>query len=1044
MREARPPVGRRLGMAGAFKVTISTIRGRLLASTLYAGAAVFGLTIPAALPGLAVAQDYTSGNLSGRVETADGAPVAGATVTVRSGQGVSRQATTDANGRYQINALPVGPYSANVSGSAGELSNQAVSVQPGGSSFNFTLGGGAVDELVVTGTRRTQDFARTDIGQVIDVQELAQQVPVGRSIANVALLAPGVSRPDATIAASSRRNQSTLVVGGTSAAESVYYINGLNVTDLRNLLGYADLPFDAIQSIDVKTGGYQAEFGRATGGVVNIITRSGSNEWRGGATVTYSPKTLSTNAPDAYASGGAGVSGARVYNNAASLETLDTSVYLSGPILKDRLFFFGLYNVRRTEEYYGVSSQGFDGESLYQGTQNYEKSDSPRWLAKFDLNITDTQRLEATLFSDASKINRRFFDFDARRGIIGEGLGYTEKAGGFNQIYKYTGAFTDWFTLSALYGQVKSDQQDEGDLVDTPRVRDRRTTTNIFLTAANAAGSLQPVGEDVRKTYRVDADIYANFFGRHHFRVGYDREDLKSTDVHLYNGGFYMDVFFRTVPGTDLPPQAYAQTTFFGSGGEYDASQTAAYIQDSWDITDTLTIQAGVRLDQYNYKNRAGESYIKLDDQIAPRLGFTWDPRGEGRDKVYGSFGRYYLPIATNTSIRAVSGEDFHVEYRAVTVNPDGSLARDANGVPIVGERLREDAIFARAIAPDPREIVNADIDPMYEEEFILGYEHQFAGGMFDGWRAGLRYVHRNLASTIEDTDLGHGGVLDRYCARTNDAGCAVVDGLTANDRFSGHYVMFNPGKSVRLMLDLLNGPGGPNLQEVTFTEADLAMSKVKRKYDALEFTFERPFDGRWALQGSYVWAKSKGNYEGAVKSDIGQTDASITQDYDAHFLADGGYGYLPNDHRHTFKLYGFVQATERLRVGASFYAQSGRPYGCIGYHPDDPTPGNTPSAWYCVRNGQPTLTPRGSEGRTDWVTNTDLNVTWDVVQARDGFGAVSAAVDVFNLFNEKAVTRIVEQGETGGAPGVVIPTYGMPRSYQTPRSVRFTLRYAF
>ncbi len=1028
----------------------STIRGRLLASTLYAGAAALALAGPTLAPTVATAQDYTSGNLSGRVETADGAPVAGAQVTVRSGQGVSRQATTDANGRYQINALPVGPYAAEVSAPAGSLPNQRISVQPGGSSFNFTLaGGGTVDELVVTGARQTQDFARTDIGQVIDVQELAQQVPIGRSIANVALLTPGVSRPDATIAAGSRRNQSTLVVGGTSAAESVYYINGLNVTDQRNLLGYADLPFDAIQSIDVKTGGYQAEFGRATGGVVNIVTRSGSNEWHGGATVAYTPKTLATNVPNAYSAGGAGVSGSRIYNDAASYEFLDSSVYLSGPILKDRLFFFGLYNHRKTEEYFGVSSLGLTGENFYRGTQQYTKSDSPRWLAKFDLNITDRQRLEATLFSDEAENEQRFFDFDARRGVTGEGLGYKEKAGGFNQIYKYTGAFTDWFTLSALYGEVKSDQQDAGELVGVPRIRDRRTTTTVFLTPANVAASLQPTGLDTRKTYRVDADFYADFFGSHHVRVGYDREDLVSTDVHGYNGGFLMDIWDRVIPNTTLPRAVYAQTTYFGSGGEFDAEQSAAYIQDSWDVTDTLTIQAGLRLDTYNYKNRDGESYIKLDNQFAPRLGFTWDPRGEGRDKVYGSFGRYYLPIATNTSIRAVSGEDFRITYRRVSVNPDGSLVRDANGVPVLGERLQPDAILSSAVPPNPRSIVSQNIKPMFEEEFILGYEHEFDGGVFDGWRAGVRYVNRNLASTIEDTDLGHGHVLDRYCARTNDAGCALTqdaDGndLTANDRFQAHYVLFNPGKEMRVMLDLLGGPAGTNLREITFTEDDLRLPKAKRKYDAFEFIFERPFDGRWALQGSYVWAKSKGNYEGAVKSDVGQTDTSITQDFDAYFLPEGGYGYLPNDHRHTFKLYGFVQATERLRVGANFYAQSGRPYGCIGYHPADDNPGNTPSAWYCRIDGVRTAVPRGSAGRTGWVTNTDLNVTWDVVQEREGFGSVSAAVDVFNLFDEKNVTRVVEQGETGGAPGLVNQAYGRPRSYQTPRSVRFTLRYAF
>ncbi|MCR5878711.1 TonB-dependent siderophore receptor [Phenylobacterium sp. J367] len=840
------------------------------------------------------------------------------------------------------------------------------------------------------------------------------------------------------------------MVGGTSAAESVYYINGLNVTDLRNLLGYADLPFDAIQSIDIKTGGYQAEFGRATGGVVNMVTRSGSNEWHGGVTLTYSPDSLRNKMHDAHSPGGSAVSGALVYNQLAKLDTREASIYASGPILKDRLFFFGLYNARSTEEELAMTSQGVTGNNLYTGVQTHSKSDSPRWLAKFDLNITDRQRLEATLFSDKSETEQRFFNRDVRTGITGEGLGYVENAGGFNQIYKYTGAFTDWFTLSALYGDQRSDQQDEGDLVDIPRARDLRSGTTVFLTRANTAGSLQPVGEDTRKTYRVDADFYANLFGRHHVRIGFDREDLNSTDLHLYNGGYYVDVVHGSPDGV-MAERDYASKVVFGSGGEYDAEQTAMYVQDSWDVTDTLTVQAGLRLDKYDYKNRDGDSYIKLDNQLAPRLGFTWDPSGEGRDKVYGSFGRYYLPIATNTSIRAVSGEDYHQEFRALTFNADGTLRRDANGVPILGDRIIPDAIFARPVAPNPGEVTATNIKPMFEDEFILGYEHQFEGSMFDGWRGGVRYVNRNLKSTIEDTDLGRGGVIDRYCARTNAAGCNVItydaDGnaYTANDRFTGAYILLNPGSEAKMMLDLAAGPGGANLQAVNLSEEDLRLEKAKRKYQALEFTFERPFDGTWALQGSYVLAKSKGNYEGAVKSDVGQTDTSITQDFDAWFQQEGSYGYLPNDHRHTFKLFGFYQVTEQLRVGANFYAQSGRPYGCMAYHPQDASPGATPSAWYCLQqNGTRVLTPRGSLGRTEWVTNTDLNISYDILRPENDYGAVTAAIDVFNLFNERAVTRVVEQSETTNRVGRWVPTVGKNRSYQAPRSVRFSLRYAF
>ena len=141
----------------------------------------------------------------------------------------------------------------------------------------------------------------------------------------------------------------------------------------------------------------------------------------------------------------------------------------------------------------------------------------------------------------------------------------------------------------------------------------------------------------------------------------------------------------------------------------------------------------------------------------------------------------------------------FHRASRRVTVNPDGSLVRGPNGVPTLGERLRPDQVLALPISPDPREIVDAGIDPMFEQEIVLGYEHQFDGGPFDGWRAGVRYVNRDLKSTIEDTDLGRGGVIDRFCARTHQAGCNVVgaDGSTANDRFSGSYILLNPGKGI-------------------------------------------------------------------------------------------------------------------------------------------------------------------------------------------------------------------------------------------------------
>ena len=203
-------------------------RGRVLASTLLATTAFVAPASVAVLslvaPSLASAQENTSGNITGREENDDGAPVAGASVVIKSGQGTSRHAPTDASGRFTVTALPVGAYTADVSKEGmNALTNQKVAVAPGGSSFNFTLTSGSVSEVVVVAaTRQTQDFAKTDTGQVYNVQDIASKVPVARNITDIALLTPGVSRPDFTINDNVRRGQNVIVVSGASAAESVY------------------------------------------------------------------------------------------------------------------------------------------------------------------------------------------------------------------------------------------------------------------------------------------------------------------------------------------------------------------------------------------------------------------------------------------------------------------------------------------------------------------------------------------------------------------------------------------------------------------------------------------------------------------------------------------------------------------------------------------------------------------------------------------------------------------------------------------------------
>src|SRR5690606_27792401 len=131
----------------------------------------------------------------------------------------------------------------------------------------------------------------TGTGINVDVAELVKTVPLSRDLTSVALLAPGTSRGDTAFG-------NLASIGGASVAENAYYVNGLNITNFDNYLGAANVPFDFYRTIEVKSGGYPAEFGRATGGIINTTTKAGSNEFFAAAHVNWSPDFLRSSAKD--------------------------------------------------------------------------------------------------------------------------------------------------------------------------------------------------------------------------------------------------------------------------------------------------------------------------------------------------------------------------------------------------------------------------------------------------------------------------------------------------------------------------------------------------------------------------------------------------------------------------------------------------------------------------------------------------------------------------------------------------------------------------
>ena len=230
---------------------------------------------------------------------------------------------------------------------------------------------------------------------------------------------------------------------------------------------------------------------------------------------------------------------------------------------------------------------------------------------------------------------------------------------------------------------------------------------------------------------------------------------------------------------------------------------------------------------------------------------------------------------------------------------------------------------------------------------------------------------------------------------------------------------------------------------------ADQLGPDAKRTYTAVEVFFETSWD-RAFLQGSYTWSKSIGNVEGSVKSDnAGQTDTNVSADFDYTTVMLGAYGYLPNDRRHSLKLFGNYEFTDEWSVGANLMVQSGRPESCYGVYRGLNTSFYGNIHFSCDtgvptsggNNGE-TIVPRGTVGRTPWTTSFDLNVAYKPGWAE----GLQFKVDVFNLLNNRKPIAVNEQGEdAAGNPAVVRErTYLTPLAWQAPRSVRFMVQYDF
>ncbi len=946
----------------------------------------------------AVAQ--TTGRIEGRVVDSTGAVLSGATVAASGAnlQGV-RSVVTDADGRFRMPAIPPGQYkvTAELTGfRTVEFPSVRVALDST-ATVEFALRPADVVEVVtVTGEAPVIDPTSTTTGASFS-QDIFENIPVARTVQGLAFAAPGVVSGGLTDS-QGRANPS---VGGASAAENRDVLDGLDTTDGRFGTIGTSLPFEFVQEVEVKTGGYQAEYGGALGGVLNVLTKSGSNAFHGDAFGYFTNDSVQKESPPT----------ATVGQDLGIERQFDFGVGLGGPLVKDRVWFFGAVNPTFTD-------RGFLTRQNLPVTQEDRRV---LYSAKLSFQINPNHQLVASSFGDPGSTDSIPFSRDWA-GISAQ----NNETKTYNYQLMYNGILSPSLFLEIAAGRADLNET-EFPIDNTVARYEDGTTTRRFASAQNCGdnalllgggrpgfnpgclggGFVQENGDTSRDEIRGALNWSVKTGGvSHQWKVGSHFRRVKYTDFAHYPApttGPFLDSTGAVVDEGGLAGQFIRLRNTHLFFQEYDQNSAgttdefAIFVQDQLKIGQRLTLNLGVRFDKSESTGDRSVEFPnrRLDfgfgDMIAPRLGFVWDVAGNSRSKLFGHYGKFYESIPLDVNARAFGFEQFNFYY--FTYPADGSLPTASNpGTHFYTYRL------GTGVG------VQEGLKPQFSEEFVGGFEYEVARNL----SLGVKYIRRQLGDVIEDIS---------------------VDG--------GHtYFIANPGGTFSH-----NPVTGERLVTDDGLDAPVTFPTAQRTYDAVELTLNKAFSNNWQLTSSYVWSQNEGNYGGLFRQDNGQLDPNITSIFDLPELLEGAFGRLNNDRPHQFKAYGSYQWPFKLTTGFYTEVLSGTPISRLGAHP-------------LYGRRERFITPRGSDGRTPTLFHFDLHLEYPIkVGDRSDLRLIA---DVFNISGrEEALTvnnewtfaalRETEDPNECGNAQPDCPNgnvdYGRPLSFQDPLRVRFGVK---
>jgi hypothetical protein len=925
----------------------------------------------------------TTGSIVGRVVDESGGVLPGVSVEARGPalQG-ARVAATDSSGTYRLTLLPPGLYEARFTlpGFASEA-KQAVPVSLGkDTTLDAVMRPAAQETIVVSGEAPVVDTTSTALGENF-AQRAIQTLPTGRNYSSITQVTPGVSSD----ADPRNTNQDTITVYGSSGAENAFYIDGVNTSGVEYGFQGKSLNYEFVQEVDVKTGGYEAEYGRSTGGIINVITKSGGNEFHGDVFGYFNSASLQATAEPVVSTGGT-VEGFTRYDFGADL---------GGYFIKDRLWFFGAYDrVDNTTD-----NAIFDpvNERI---VRSETKSVVNLASAKLTFALTPSHNLVGTFIqdprSDTGAIN------DADHTLNGDPLTYDgeQDFGGSDWSARYQGIFgTNW--VASAQWALHQEKNNVGPATSAGDVIQYQDAANNFY----QTGGFGLIQNKEFKRYFYGGSL-TRYLKGHEIKGGVEYELAKAEVLKRESGGQLVTIYQNEVnPALPIYDHFYwttpTATVDDAPISELNASpehnNLTVFLQDRWSILPNLTLNLGIRWDQQKIIDANGTRQINLNDDFAPRVGVIWDPSKNHRTKIFGSYGRFYEEIPMDLVIRSFSYER---QPRIINYDPESTVPDPA----AEADYGTESAILGGFTEPsDP------NIKGQYISEYIIGAEQEIA----PNWAVGIKGVYRDYGNVIEDFLCIDDGT---YCI--------------------GNPTKGEPGESASGFY-----PGFQQVYTLDYSQTFPAPRPV-RIYRGVQLDVTKRFADNWQMIASYIYSTLEGNYDGeyAPFTQTTLADPNISAAYDYYdFFTDGrnldvitNRGPLSNDRRNQFKISGLYVAPFKLSIGLTAYYRTGTPWTRYGYSD-------------AYGRYEFFLTERGGEGRMPSTYEADLHLGYPIAI---GPVDVNLLVDIFSIFNAQRAIILDQrwgfQEADNASPTPVNPGYGEPALRTPPTIARFGVRVSF